>query len=140
MGFKQRNVSKRLITCYCFSEEVHWKKLECTGDYFPKPRSQHVAVADADKKRIFVFGGYANEATCLNDCWLFEIKNNVWKRVDEDKDVEDSQESRIGMPAPRANAGHTLYKNKVFIYGGHSAPGYAPVSFQDIWSFDLVTQ
>ena len=119
---------------------MHWTKLECTGEDFPRPRSQHVAVADADKKKIFVFGGYANDETCLNDSWFFEVKNNVWKRVSEGKVIEESKESPIDVPAPRANAGHTLYKNKVYIYGGYSTPGHAPGSFQDIWSFDLETQ
>ena len=119
---------------------MRWTKLDCVGEDFPRPRTQHVAVADADKKKIFYFGGHANQATRLNDCWFFEIKNNVWKRVDGDKDVEDNQESPIGAPAPRANAGHTLYNNKVFIYGGHGGLGYARTSFQDIWSFDLATQ
>ena len=120
-------------------EEVHWSKLDCTGEDLPRPRSQHVAVADADNKKIFVFGGYANNVTCLNDSWFFEVKNNVWRRVGQDKDIEEGQESPVDVPAPRANAGHTLYKNKVYIYGGHSSLGHAPGSFQDIWSFDLET-
>ena len=116
-----------------------WTKLECIGEDFPRPRSQHVAVADEDKKKIFVFGGVANDASCLNDSWFFEVENNIWKRLGEDKVSEESKESSFVVPAPRANAGHTLYKNKVYIYGGHSTPGHAPGSFRDIWSFDLET-
>ena len=122
-----------------YLEEVRWTKLDCNGETFPRPRTQHVAMADEDKKKIFIFGGHANQTTRLNDCWLFEVKTSTWTRVEGDKDVEDNSESPIGAPPPRANAGATLYNNKVYIYGGHGGLNHARSSFSDIWHFDLNT-
>ena len=67
------------------------------------------------------------------------MKDYTWTRVEGDHDVEPNQESPVGAPPPRANAGSYVYNNKVYIYGGHGGLNYARVAFSDIWSFDLET-
>jgi len=84
-----------------------------------------------------VFGGHASPTVRLNDTWFLNTKEYIWTRAPGDKSVEDNKESAIGGPPPRANAGACIYKNKIFIYGGHGGLNYARVSLDDIYTYDI---
>ena len=127
------------INCDISIDEVRWEKEQPKGETMPRPRAQHVACVTPSKDRIFMFGGHANPTTRLNDCWWLDVKDYTWTRVEGDKDVPPNQESTIGAPPPRANAGYYMYNNKVYIYGGHGGLSYSRIAFSDIYSFDLET-
>jgi len=118
-----------------------WEKQNPTGDEIPPARSQHVAeVIPPVNDKMFVFGGHSTPTVRLNDTWFFNTKEFVWTRAKGDCKVENNKESAIGAPPPRANAGSCIYKNKVYIYGGHGGLNYARVCLDDIYTYDLETE
>lgn len=50
-----------------------------------------------------------------------------------------NSESKIGAPEPRANCTANLFKDKVFIFGGHGGIGYQRASYNDLYFFDVET-
>jgi hypothetical protein len=106
----------------------------------PRARAQHVACATQKSDRIFVYGGHATPTVRLNDTWWLKVSDLTWTRALGDKAVKDNEESAIGAPAPRANAGCCLYNGKFWIYGGHGGLSYARIAFSDIYSFDIETE
>ena len=116
-----------------------WYKENSIGDDKPLPRTQHVAIATYDN-RIFMFGGHHNPQARLNDTWFLNCKDYEWHRVGKDPDNLTNKASSIGAPDPRANAGACLYKNKIYLFGGHGGLSYARVSFSDLFTFDLETE
>jgi dynein heavy chain len=118
-----------------------WEKQNPSGEELPPARSQHVAeVLPPTNDKMFVFGGHSTPTVRLNDTWFFNTKEFVWTRGKGDKKVEQNKESAIGAPPPRANAGSCVYKNKVYIYGGHGGLNYARVCLDDIHTYDLATE
>ena len=45
-----------------------------------------------------------------------------------------NSESKIGAPEPRANCTANLFKDKVYIFGGHDI---REGSMESLWSFDV---
>jgi len=86
---------------------------------------------------VFLFGGHHSQQTRLNDTWFLNVKDFEWVRVGPDKDNLTNQDSSIGAPPPRANAGACIYQNKVYIFGGHGGLNYNRVAFNDLYAFDL---
>jgi dynein heavy chain, axonemal len=107
------------------------------------PRTQHVAVyhLKADKvDKVFIFGGHHSPQARLNDTWLLDVKSMEWRRVGKEKDNTSNLESAVGAPGPRANMGATVYNDKVYIFGGHGGLNYARTAYNDLYSFDLISE
>ena len=49
-----------------------------------------------------------------------------------------NSESKIGAPEPRANCTANLFKDKVYIFGGHGGIGYQRTSYNDIYYFGFI--
>lgn len=90
--------------------------------------------------RVFIFGGHASPTQRLNDCWWLKVSDYTWTRVLGDKNGNPNQESSIGAPPPRANAGACYYNGKIYVYGGHGGLNYSRIAFSDIYSFDIETE
>ena len=106
----------------------------------PVPRTQHIAVATPKNDKVFIFGGHHSPKARLNDTWFLVVKDYEWQRVGNEKQNLTNQDSTIGAPAPRANSGATLYKGKIYLFGGHGGLNYARTSFNDLYSFDLESE
>jgi dynein heavy chain len=118
-----------------------WEKQSPSGEETPPARSQHVAqVLPPGNDRMFVFGGHHTPTVRLNDTWMLNTKEYVWTRAKGDKATEENKESAIGAPPPRANAGSCVYKNKIYVYGGHGGLNYQRVCLDDIYTYDLETE
>jgi len=121
-------------------DDCRWYKESPNGDEKPLARSQHVALYGPDTSgRVFVFGGHHEPKVRLNDTWFFDVKALEWTRVGDEKDNKTNQESGIGAPNPRANAGACIYNGKIFLFGGHGGLNYKRESYNDLHSFDLET-
>jgi len=123
-----------------YPKETRWEKETSNGEEKPPSRAQHIAIATPRNDRLFVFGGHASSTVRLNDCWWLKVSDLTWTRCLGDKACQNNEESPIGAPGPRANAGCTLYNGKFYVYGGHGGLNYARVSFGDIYSFDIETE
>jgi dynein heavy chain, axonemal len=89
---------------------------------------------------VFIFGGHHSPQARLNDTWFLDVKSMEWRKIGGEKDNTTNIESSIGAPGPRANVGATVYKNKVYMFGGHGGLNYARVAFNDLYSFDLTNE
>jgi dynein heavy chain len=124
----------------CTKEEVTWEPVEVNGE-LPPARSQHVAISMPKGDKVFIFGGHHNATTRLNDSWWYTDKDSEFRRIGDEEAVKlDNSASTIGAPDPRANMGSCLYKNKIYINGGHGGIGYARTAFQDLFCFDCETE
>jgi dynein heavy chain len=90
--------------------------------------------------RVFVFGGHHNAQCRLNDTWFLSTKEFEWQKVGDEQDNKSNQESKIGAPSPRANSNACIYKNKVYMFGGHGGLNYARTAFNDLFTFDFETE
>jgi hypothetical protein len=140
------NGQKIAPTCDVYSMKLHpkecrWEKEKALGDEQPPARAQHVALATPKFDRIFVYGGHTTPTQRLNDCWWLKVTGDwTWQRVTGDKVVALNQDSAIGAPPPRANAGSCYYNGKFWIYGGHGGLNYARIAYSDIYSFDIESE
>jgi dynein heavy chain len=121
-------------------DESTWEPIETSGDS-PPARSQHVAISLPRGDRVFIFGGHHNATTRLNDTWWYVDKDSEFRRIGEEAETNlDNNASQIGAPAPRANMGSCLYKNKIYINGGHGGLGFARTAFNDLYCFDIESE
>jgi len=124
------------------NDKCNWYKEQLNGDERPLARSQHVSLTTPKNDKVFVFGGHHSPQTRLNDTWMFHVKDLEWRRIGEKKDKENTtnQPSDIGGPGPRANMGSCLFKNKIWVFGGHGGLNYQRIAYNDLYSFDLETE
>lgn len=121
-------------------DECYWEPIELQGEC-PPARSQHVAISMPRGDRVFIFGGHHNATTRLNDTWWYVEKDSEFRRVDKETETNMSNlASSIGAPAPRANMASCMYKNKIYINGGHGGLGFQRTAFHDLYCFDVETE
>jgi dynein heavy chain len=121
-------------------EECYWEPIEIQGEC-PPARSQHVAISLPKGDRVFIFGGHHNATTRLNDTWWYIEKDSEFRRIDKETETNMSNlASSIGAPAPRANTANCIYKNKIYINGGHGGLGFQRTAFNDLYCFDIETE
>lgn len=101
-----------------------WQQLTPAGAG-PSPRAEHVAVFDATRDRMVVFGGSTGLAL-LNDVWTLDLSGTpTWTQV---------------VPAggaPASRSGHRAVldplRDRLLVYGGSSSAG----SEGDLWALSL---
>jgi len=125
--------------------DVIWTKENAKGDDNPLARTQHVALTVSKSgDRVFLFGGHHSPKARLNDTWILNVKELEWNRIGKENNNLTNQDSSIGAPAPRANAGACFYDSefgkKVYVMGGHGGVNYARLAFNDLFSFDIETE
>lgn len=107
----------------------------------PLIRTQQTAVLLPGKK-IWIFGGHHNPQCRLNDTWFLDPMSFEWRQAkgEEGFNALDNQVSPTDGPAPRASAAACFLNGKIYLYGGHGGSGYARVSFNDLFTFDVETE
>ena len=121
-------------------KDIIFTKQDTKGD-IPLKRACHTACAlNAD--RMFVFGGYYDNKTRLNDVCFLQLTASeyIWKRPPNHPAISDppkNDPSPVGAPEPRADASACLLGNKVYIFGGYGGIHYQRKNFNDLYSYDL---
>ena len=90
----------------------------------PPARYDHALVAAPDFDRLVLFGG--QDATRLNDTWIYEITTGQWRQVV----TSVAPPIRSGM-----GAAYDAMRGRVLIFGGEQ-----PGVLNDTWAFDLETE
>ena len=60
-----------------------WRKLDC-HEPCPVGRSYHAAVCigyGGEHPQLLVIGGWDEDKTVLNDCWMLDIVSGSWREV-----------------------------------------------------------
>ncbi|XP_049864899.1 multiple epidermal growth factor-like domains protein 8 [Pectinophora gossypiella] len=100
------------------------------------PRFGHSLVAD--RRGLWMFGGYSLSHGPLNDIRFFDTKNNTWMQVT----VEATPEAK--MPEGRYFHAAEIYHSKqnIYIYGGLSLQEKSGLNrtLDDFWQFSLKDQ
>ena len=116
-----------------------WEEISIKGG--PTPRSGHRAVLW--RSSIFVFGGFYDtgvDVKYYNDAYLFDIPEQRWTKLGEDKKGDNGM-----WPAPRSAVGLAVYDDTIFLYGGFTKTGRCLSSSDDsrgtihvdVWAMDL---
>ncbi|XP_004365629.1 hypothetical protein CAOG_00758 [Capsaspora owczarzaki ATCC 30864] len=99
---------------------------------FP-PRAGHTAQYDASRNSVFVFGGYGQRDTVLNDLWQFDVRSRRWTLV---------QPADASAAVPRGRHSHAMVlspeRDSLIVVGGWAYEPFQPVG--DIWEFHLGTR
>ncbi len=85
--------------------------------------SQHAAVVTADKRFLFIYGGY-DGTKCLKDVWLVDLQTKQLRQLE------------IENPAPEARSRHTVHiiENLLHVFGGYD--GGKPTA-GDVFTLDV---
>jgi hypothetical protein len=91
------------------------------------PRWGHVAVADAKRDRMLVFGGEGIDGQQRNDVWALDLANLQWQEV-----------PTTGAPSPRTDFAGALdaARDRLIVVGGRQ--GLA-TSIAEVWALDLTS-
>jgi N-acetylneuraminic acid mutarotase len=123
--FGGKNGGKIYADCWIFEQSVNdWVhvNIKTKAPNFPKARYNH-AMASLGEGKVFLFGGTSEDETDLNDCWLFDVKTNLWEHVQS-------------QTLPAARKGHAmsfLGQGSVLLFGG----AFEDQIFDDTWIFNL---
>jgi dynein heavy chain len=134
------NTCNELYNVAASDKNIIFTKIENKGD-IPLKRACHVACA-IDPQCMFVFGGYYDNKSRLNDVVYLRISQSSeykWERPPKHPPVTDppkNEKSPIGAPEPRADASCCLLGNKVYIFGGYGGINYQRKNFNDLYSYD----
>ncbi|MDZ7291726.1 MAG: hypothetical protein ONB44_09870 [candidate division KSB1 bacterium] len=107
-----------------------WKNLT-PEDRHPLGRSDHVAVYDAKKNRMVIFGGWdKEEKEYLGDTWAFYFAAlpdslGYWRQIKTKKSHPPKRRHAVGV--------YDSARNWFIIVGGFGEEGY----LNDVWAFDL---
>ena len=96
-----------------------WRRIEAKG---PTARRDYSFAAAGTESAAFLFGGRAG-GEALGDLWSFA--DGGWRQI-----------SAQG-PAPRFGHNSAFIGQRLFLFGGQGGAG---VFFNDLWSFDVVTE
>ncbi|XP_017772416.1 PREDICTED: uncharacterized protein LOC108559595 [Nicrophorus vespilloides] len=104
-----------------------WQQLKPSGEKLPCLQ-EHSTVAY--KESIYVFGGEVSfSAGTETPLWVYDIKNNSWKKV----------RARKGVATPKGRRGHSalVHKGSMLIYGGYQD---LRGSCSELWAFHFETE
>lgn len=138
-GFGGEDCSIKLDkTQLVFTELFNSEYLSDGLDHLRKtlPRFGHSLVAD--RRGLWMFGGYSLSHGPLNDIRFFDTKNNTWMQVT----VEATPDAK--MPEGRYFHAAEIYHSKqnIYIYGGLSLQEKSGLNktLSDFWQFSLKDQ
>lgn len=117
----------------------HWTEIDIsplTPDVtVPTKRAGHTMEYIGNNK-IILFGGIDDTEQYLNDTWIYEIDNNLWRKIDYGSGIE-------GTDYPNARMGHAMaytgYNNLIILFGGTYDNGSTTL-YDDTWIFDSTTE
>lgn len=100
----------RVNDLYRFDTENNiWEEIISLGGNKPSPRHSHSAIIYKD--HMYIFAGY--DGLYKNDFHKFNLKTLSWNSV------KDNNPSAENWPKPRYRTSCNIYKNKMYIFGGH---------------------
>jgi hypothetical protein len=116
-----------------------WEEVSIRGG--PTPRSGHRAALW--RSSILLFGGFydtGHDVKYYNDAYLFDINEQKWTKLGEDKKGDNGN-----WPSPRSAVGLAVFEDTAFVYGGFTKSGRCLSSSDDsrgtvhvdLWSLDL---
>ena len=100
-----------------------WEEIKVSGEK-PNLRYGHMAVHSGNDT-VIVFGGREENDAYLNDVWMLNVNEKVWRKVDGDGPA----------PLPRAFASAAPHDGGVLLYGG-SNENVKPDLYEDLWVFE----
>jgi len=106
-------------------EHQTWHKIEPKGK-LPDPRYGHTATLLGN--RMYIFGGYDNNASACNDLWEFSLDNFAWTKVEIASERPPSRFSHVAA---------LLEESVLVIHGGLGDKGEAR---DDLWAFKFATK
>lgn len=124
-----------------------WQTLEFAADGKPKadatwterkhdsePRFRALAslAQDHDNHKVYLFGGFVDMTTLLNDLWEYDLKKKAWTQLDKDVAADKKPHVRDGAGFCFADDHKALY-----LWGGLSSLETLQC-MNDLWKFDLV--
>ena len=106
-----------------------WTKLSPSGSA-PVPRSGHVAIYDATRNRMVMFGGQISGTTVANDAWALSLGAGppTWSLVSQ---FSQRPTARFSAAAAYDQAG-----DRLILFGGLFTPGAGDL-FNDTWVLPL---
>jgi hypothetical protein len=124
VGFGVTHATSPIVTAET-SLEGRWEQVEATNA-LPPPRRDAALGYDAARNRVILFGGRSGGSN-LNDTWAFDLKTRTW---------EPLATGGVSRPPARFSmvAGMDAARNRFLI-----ATGQDDGFFNDVWSFDLLT-
>ncbi len=105
-----------------------WRELSVDGG--PGPRRGHIAIYDAQNKRVVFFGGYDGKVH-YNDTWYLNIAipgKESWQAVSINGTPPEKRRSHTGIYDP--------VKQRMIIYGGRGE-GFPLPFYNDYWELTL---
>lgn len=113
----------RLNDFYEFNTENNtWQEVIYSGFGQP-PSPRHSMCSVVHDGNMFVFGGY--DGSCRSDLHRFNFETNTWNEI--------RRFNNTIWPRERYRTSAALYKNFMYIYGGHDGSK----QLEDFWRFDL---
>lgn len=92
------------------------------------PGIRYGSVSAGQDNFIYICGGFSDEGDHI-DLWRFDVSDEKWELISQD-------EENGKIPHPRYCAAFTLYKNRLFLFGGRSRRN-PKLNFNDLWMYDL---
>lgn len=109
------------------SENNEWMKVKHTG-IVPPARWNHSA-SQISASEILIFGGFTSMMGRLNDFWVYNVVTRKWREV--------QLNSSDNCLSPRGSHTADVFRNSVFIYGGHGGEEYERNNMNDLHQLDL---
>ncbi|XP_066995627.2 RING finger protein B-like [Anabrus simplex] len=126
LGGRNGNLPLKDLWRYSLAES-RWDQLQPGGER-PPCLQEHSAVAYRDC--IYVFGGEVGfSAGTETPLWVYQVKNNLWRKVRAQK----------GVAVPRGRRGHTalVHRGAMLVYGGYQD---LRGSSNELWAFHFDTE
>jgi N-acetylneuraminic acid mutarotase len=118
--------SAPLNDTWAFDLTTHtWKQLATVGTP-PAARYKHVAIYDAPRDRMVIFGGFTG-TTLFNDTWALNLNTLAWTQLSTTGTTPSKRARHAGIFNP-AN-------NTLVIFGGYNGSAI----FNDLYTLNLVT-
>jgi leucine-zipper-like transcriptional regulator 1 len=115
----------RLNDFYEFNTDNNtWQEVIYSGSGSP-PTPRHSSSAIVYDGSMYVFGGY--DGNCKADLHRFNFETNTWSEI--------KKTSNNCWPRERYRTSSTLYKDHMYLYGGHDGSK----QLEDFWAFNLKT-
>ena len=108
------------------TERNKWEEIIPQHGCKPSPRHSHSAIIHRD--HMYIFAGY--DGLYKNDFHKFNLKTFTWSSL------KDNNPSAENWPKPRYRTSCNLYKNKMYIFGGHDGVK----QLNDFYSFDFANE
>lgn len=108
------------------TEKNKWEEIIPQNGNRPSPRHSHSAIIYKD--HMYIFAGY--DGLYKNDFHKFNLKTLTWSSL------KDNNPSAENWPKPRYRTSCNLFKNKMYIFGGHDGVK----QLNDFYSFDFANE